>query len=839
MSSEIISSLTLDLSATFSKTHNSQKDETRPVICKHCNGTGRMRPNILRSVHVQTEENQIARTSKAIDNKTQISADRCVINNNSAVNSEGYENFEMEDHSLNEEENSSQDQTYSEDSEQVQENVSFQEDSKQMNNISKSDKSISSMTLKNPDKEGDQQMTNVKTLNTSKKSAEKSISPLKLNNTDKEDQQRTNVKKLNRSKKSVVSEKVKKSRKDRQQMKNKALSDSSNRLLLLKAEELTKSWCCPVCKETLEPNPENKCRSNTGFLMKIQSHLSIHIYYDIESGKILLNESMTSEGQTVNNVIKPVNPDSADVSSLTKDIHGAIKPDEILEDIEQTDINIFKEEKPSVEQITDTNSLLISENSLQLQYVNAPISETIKKDLKPCDNLYLEEKCSLLCTPSSIDKLDLTNPYQNGPIDLKPEGTGMSNFLSTEKKSVAWSSNTERITDDNLNSEIASMSMHNNSLGTEYSQDQSSVLKLKDETSSQIEQECPQVFHNEFVSSEDFVYKCSICLVSFIRARDIRLHRHTKHKGLNTLYDGKTLVIRKEKKRRNKKPGYCDICGNFYSNIGNLRTHMMLHKNKAAFQCDICHKNLSSRRAMLYHRKSHFRDPSNKRRTLYETHEDVICEICGKVFPFQNVLKKHMKKHEGVSSDSESRFLCTKCPKTFDSIEGLNLHNSHCHQIRMKLNNEPGSDDLGSRYVHKSGFIYDEDVKRFRCAHCPRLFRVAYLLKEHMNIHLGIRPYKCQYCSKAFFDKDTKRNHEKTHEERKFTCDVCHMKFVRKANLRVHYRVHTGERPFECKVCGVRFRQQGDMMKHFKRHSEQERLAVANLNQNITLTAFS
>ncbi|KAF8786646.1 PR domain zinc finger protein 1 like protein [Argiope bruennichi] len=53
---------------------------------------------------------------------------------------------------------------------------------------------------------------------------------------------------------------------------------------------------------------------------------------------------------------------------------------------------------------------------------------------------------------------------------------------------------------------------------------------------------------------------------------------------------------------------------------------------------------------------------------------------------------------------------------------------------------------------------------------------------------------------------------------RMFTCSVCHKKFSQKANLLVHFRVHTGERPFKCTICNKGFSTKQNMLKHFTTH---------------------
>merc|ERR1719239_793191 len=99
--------------------------------------------------------------------------------------------------------------------------------------------------------------------------------------------------------------------------------------------------------------------------------------------------------------------------------------------------------------------------------------------------------------------------------------------------------------------------MHTDSHVLEHGEEEKPMFKLDDVTdkTSQMEQ---KEFHSDFVSDKDFVWTCSICHIRFMRARDIRAHRRLKHKGVDTLFEDKTLIIRREK--RVKKPGICEIC---------------------------------------------------------------------------------------------------------------------------------------------------------------------------------------------------------------------------------------------------------------------------------------
>uniref|UniRef100_A0A8D0BF54 C2H2-type domain-containing protein n=1 Tax=Salvator merianae TaxID=96440 RepID=A0A8D0BF54_SALMN len=85
------------------------------------------------------------------------------------------------------------------------------------------------------------------------------------------------------------------------------------------------------------------------------------------------------------------------------------------------------------------------------------------------------------------------------------------------------------------------------------------------------------------------------------------------------------------------------------------------------------------------------------------------------------------------------------------------------------------------------------DTKPFLCFACPKQFRRATDLKEHLRVHTGERP---------------------------FGCGVCGKRFTQSSALATHRRLHTGEKPFECAVCYRRFNNSSNFAKHRRLHGQ-------------------
>ncbi|KAJ6643941.1 Specificity protein transcription factor 3 [Pseudolycoriella hygida] len=106
--------------------------------------------------------------------------------------------------------------------------------------------------------------------------------------------------------------------------------------------------------------------------------------------------------------------------------------------------------------------------------------------------------------------------------------------------------------------------------------------------------------------------------------------------------------------------------------------------------------------------------------------------------------------------------------------------NNKSNQIQMNANNENNKSGSGNEVVPT-------------CEVCEKVFKRKEHLAQHMKLHLGLRPFKCEEvnCNKAFSRKEHLMRHVISHTGKKmFSCEFCHKLFSRKDNLNKHRRSH-------------------------------------------------
>lgn len=108
------------------------------------------------------------------------------------------------------------------------------------------------------------------------------------------------------------------------------------------------------------------------------------------------------------------------------------------------------------------------------------------------------------------------------------------------------------------------------------------------------------------------------------------------------------------------------------------------------------------------------------------THREKLlsCDICGEKFNFKTKLVRHIHVHFGIKRDhgnsAKERIVCHQC-------SDLVPKNNIARHIRMR----------------------HEKYRPFKCEFldCGSAFSESRHLNEHMNIHMGLRPFVCEFCS--------------------------------------------------------------------------------------------
>ena len=215
------------------------------------------------------------------------------------------------------------------------------------------------------------------------------------------------------------------------------------------------------------------------------------------------------------------------------------------------------------------------------------------------------------------------------------------------------------------------------------------------------------------------------------------------------------------------KPFHCQVCHKGFSQKSYLKDHMWSHTQKGPFDCSECHKSFRRRRALEDHLLSHRGEKPYK------------CQVCGKTYRQEYDLKRHRFLHTG-----ERPFQCTKCDEAFIRKDFLRQHYIT---------------------VHDGGTA--DDLAKYQCDICGKVYRKEYSVRMHRMAHTGERPHECNICGMKFIRKDAMERHSLRHavdRERTFKCSICDKSFFSKSNLKNHQLTHSigQRRQYECELCG-------------------------------------
>ncbi|XP_046662232.1 myoneurin-like isoform X1 [Homalodisca vitripennis] len=204
----------------------------------------------------------------------------------------------------------------------------------------------------------------------------------------------------------------------------------------------------------------------------------------------------------------------------------------------------------------------------------------------------------------------------------------------------------------------------------------------------------------------------------------------------------------------------------FYTSF-RLKRHKEIHC-KRKYQCPVdgCNRTFSTIYNVNPHLKRHWRPTT------------ITCTIdnCNKAFQTRKSYDKHLMEH----GPEHAPYTCSKvgCGRKCYTVNSLNSH-SRTHQ-------------------------YAEE--ELTCCYCGKNFKAPCRLKAHLNIHMGVRPYKCEFegCVWAFATSSKLRRHQRKHTQtRQHSCKVCGKCFLRPDHLKDHSLKHFVKKSFVCPIAGM------------------------------------
>ena len=210
--------------------------------------------------------------------------------------------------------------------------------------------------------------------------------------------------------------------------------------------------------------------------------------------------------------------------------------------------------------------------------------------------------------------------------------------------------------------------------------------------------------------------------------------------------------------------GRCAICeGVKFDHWQDYRSHVRSeHAGDFKFKCGWCSTILESEAL----RKCHIREKHHGTGVMStwkrnNKHKDastkvsgkgcggVFCETCGKTI--RSGRTSYIYHMEDVHGNED--LACNDCHSVyrFKHANSLKRHIEKCHvKYTCDLCGVQGPRRMYDK--HMLSFHTPDHLKPFQCTTCdpPKGFAVKQSLRDHMNTHTGMKPYKCKQCEAAF-----------------------------------------------------------------------------------------
>lgn len=240
------------------------------------------------------------------------------------------------------------------------------------------------------------------------------------------------------------------------------------------------------------------------------------------------------------------------------------------------------------------------------------------------------------------------------------------------------------------------------------------------------------------------------------------------------------LTVADEQEEDDQDFYLCSVCGNRYTNVRDLKTHMRGHTQLHSPPLD----SVSAPMSVSEQVKEEVLDNM------------IICCLCGESFSNSQELVNHQLQHSTNHLDNaqscnykcevkNKNLICGSC-----GIFCTSLSHLESHKCTVEINHSTKNDEEIKERNNYADASFVEEERQFKCEECGRSYRHAGSLLNHKKSHkTGL--FRCHVCQKSFYNLLALKNHQRSHFDiKRFQCDECGKAYRTQKQLLNHMRGH-------------------------------------------------